>query len=196
MELWMWTNLASEYRALCGQLCGAVLYRSDQYFSLVDGRSVCNCGFCKWDFVDACWAFCSYVGNVYCCILFICWQSVLLYIVHFRCFKSQFCNICMKKCMFLKFFVKYFVVLYVIIKNYIPSTHLICNRPASWFSGQSFWLLIMRSRVWFPVLPWGFFLEGEDSHGDHGQSSLAELRFKAPPGTSYLYIIIHLIRTM
>jgi hypothetical protein len=39
----------------------------------------------------------------------------------------------------------------------------------------SFWLLIMRSRVQFLVLPWGFFLEGEDSHGDHGLGSLVEL---------------------
>jgi hypothetical protein len=65
--------------------------------------------------------------------------------------------------------------------------------PALWSSGQSFWLLIMRSRVQFPVLPWGFFLEGEDYHGDHGLGSLVELRFKAPPGTSYSYITIHLI---
>jgi hypothetical protein len=33
-------------------------------------------------------------------------------------------------------------------------------------------------RVWFPVLPWGFFLEGEDCHGDHGLDSLAELRLR------------------
>ena len=26
-------------------------------------------------------------------------------------------------------------------------------RPASWSSGQGLWLLILRSRVWFPVLP-------------------------------------------
>jgi hypothetical protein len=26
----------------------------------------------------------------------------------------------------------------------------------------------MRSPVRFQVLPWGLFLEGEDSHGDHG----------------------------
>jgi hypothetical protein len=38
----------------------------------------------------------------------------------------------------------------------------------------------MRSRVRFPVLPWGFFIEGEDSHGDHDVDSLAELTFKAP----------------
>jgi hypothetical protein len=49
----------------------------------------------------------------------------------------------------------------------------------------------MRSRV----LPWGFFLEGEDPHGDHGLVSLIEFRFKAPPGTSYSYITIHLIGT-
>jgi hypothetical protein len=69
-------------------------------------------------------------------------------------------------------------------------------RPASWYSGQSFWLLIMRSQVQFPVQPWEFFLEGEDSHGDHGLGSLLELSFKAPPGTSYSYITIHLIGTM
>jgi hypothetical protein len=39
----------------------------------------------------------------------------------------------------------------------------------------------------------GFFLEGEDSHGDHGLGSLVELRFKAPPGTSYSCTTIHLI---
>jgi hypothetical protein len=53
----------------------------------------------------------------------------------------------------------------------------------------------MRVRVRFPVLPWGFFLEGDDSHGDHGLGSLVELRFKAPSGTSYSYITIHLIGT-
>jgi hypothetical protein len=49
-------------------------------------------------------------------------------------------------------------------------------RPASWSSVQSFWLLIMRSRVHFLVLLCGFFLEWEDSHGDHGLGSLVELR--------------------
>jgi hypothetical protein len=39
----------------------------------------------------------------------------------------------------------------------------------------------MRSRVRFPVLPWGFFLEGKDSHGHHGLGSFVELRFKTPP---------------
>jgi hypothetical protein len=53
----------------------------------------------------------------------------------------------------------------------------------------------MRSRVLFPVLPWGFFLEGEDSHGDHGLGRLVEFRFKAHPGTSYSYNTIHLIGT-
>jgi hypothetical protein len=53
----------------------------------------------------------------------------------------------------------------------------------------------MRYRVRFPVLPWGFFLEGEDSHDDHGVGSLVELGFKAPSGTSYTYITIHLIGT-
>ena len=32
--------------------------------------------------------------------------------------------------------------------------------PALWSSGQSLWLLIMRSRVRFPVLPWEFSLKG------------------------------------
>jgi hypothetical protein len=54
----------------------------------------------------------------------------------------------------------------------------------------------MRSRVRFPVIPWGFFLEGEDFHGDHGLGSLVALRFKAPPGTLYAYITIHLIGTI
>jgi hypothetical protein len=56
--------------------------------------------------------------------------------------------------------------------------------PAPWSSGQNFWLMIMRPRVRFPVLPSRFFLEGEDSHGHHGLSGLLELRFKVPPGTS------------
>jgi hypothetical protein len=50
----------------------------------------------------------------------------------------------------------------------------------------------MGSRVRFPVLPWGFFLEGEDPHG---QGSSVEFRFKTRPGTSYSYITIHLIGT-
>ena len=45
------------------------------------------------------------------------------------------------------------------------------NRPASWSSGQGLWLLNMRSRVRFPVLPWDFFLAGKDSCGDHGLGS-------------------------
>jgi hypothetical protein len=53
----------------------------------------------------------------------------------------------------------------------------------------------MRLRVRFPVLPWGFFLEDEDSHGDHGLGSLLELRFKTPPGTSNSYITIYVIGT-
>ena len=43
--------------------------------------------------------------------------------------------------------------------------------PASWSSGQGLWLLIMRSWVGFPVLPWEFFLAGKDSRGDHGLGS-------------------------
>jgi hypothetical protein len=52
------------------------------------------------------------------------------------------------------------------------------NRPASLSSGQSFRILIMRSRVRFPTLPWGFFLEGEYSHGDHSLSSSVELKLR------------------
>ena len=33
--------------------------------------------------------------------------------------------------------------------------------PASWCSGQSLWLLTMRSRVRFPALPWEFSLKGK-----------------------------------
>jgi hypothetical protein len=44
-------------------------------------------------------------------------------------------------------------------------------------------------------MPWGFFLEGVDSHGDHSLGSLVEVRFKASPGTSYSYITIHIIGT-
>ena len=51
-------------------------------------------------------------------------------------------------------------------------------RPASWSGGQSFWLIIMRSRVRFPALPWEFFLVGEDRHGNYGL---------AHPGTSSSY---------
>jgi hypothetical protein len=40
-----------------------------------------------------------------------------------------------------------------------------------------------------------FFIDGEDALGDHGLGSLVELRFKAPPGTSYSYITIHIIGT-
>jgi hypothetical protein len=50
--------------------------------------------------------------------------------------------------------------------------------PTSSSSGQSFRLLIMRPRVRFPVLPWGFVLEGKDSHGDYGLGSLVELRLR------------------
>ena len=44
-------------------------------------------------------------------------------------------------------------------------------RPASWSSGQSFWLQITRSRFRFPALQWGFSLWGEDPRGDHGLGS-------------------------
>jgi hypothetical protein len=53
----------------------------------------------------------------------------------------------------------------------------------------------MRFQVRFSVLPWEFFLEGEDPRGDHDLGILVEFRLKAPPGTSYSYITIHLIWT-
>ena len=56
---------------------------------------------------------------------------------------------------------------------------------ASWSCGQSLWLLIMRSRIRFPALPWEF------SHGDHGLGKLVEFRFKAPPGTTSPSITTH-----
>ena len=37
----------------------------------------------------------------------------------------------------------------------------------------------------------GSFLEGEDSHGDHGLGRLVEFRFKAPPGTTSSSITTH-----
>jgi hypothetical protein len=47
--------------------------------------------------------------------------------------------------------------------------------PVSWLGCQNFWLLAMRSRVRFPVLPWKFSLAGEDPHRDHGLGSLYNL---------------------
>ena len=41
------------------------------------------------------------------------------------------------------------------------SVHIYIYRPASWSSGQSLWLLIMRSRVRFPALPWEFSSKGK-----------------------------------
>ena len=56
----------------------------------------------------------------------------------------------------------------------VPHYRKLCQLhawPASWSSGQSFWLLITRSRVRFPVPPWGFSLWEEDPRGDHGLGS-------------------------
>jgi len=69
------------------------------------------------------------------------------------------------------------------------------TRPASWSSGQSLCLLIVRSRVRFPVLPWEFSLKGEDFRGDHGLGRLIEFRFKGPPGTRSSHITTHIIGT-
>jgi hypothetical protein len=90
----------------------------------------------------------------------------------------------------------YFSVFFCLVRCFgkccLIARSTLYNRPASWSSGQSYLLLIMRSRVRFPALPWGFFLEGEDSHGDHGLGSLVELRLRPllvlhihiPPSTS------------
>jgi len=43
---------------------------------------------------------------------------------------------------------------------YFPTANNNMMGPVSWFSGQSFWLLIMRSQVRFPALPWEFSLKG------------------------------------
>jgi hypothetical protein len=82
--------------------------------------------------------------------------------------------------------------IFILIYSVLQHGH---SRPASCSSGRSFWLLIVRSQVRFQVLPWGFFLEGEDPHGDHGLGSLIEFRFKVSAGTSYSCITIHLIGT-
>ena len=47
------------------------------------------------------------------------------------------------------------------LKTFFFTINNLRSRPASWSSGQGLWLLIMRSRVRFPVLPRGFFLAGE-----------------------------------
>ena len=56
------------------------------------------------------------------------------------------------------------------IHEAVPCLSLTCW-PASWSSGQRFWLLITSSRVRFPALPWEFSLWGEDPRGDHGLGS-------------------------
>ena len=55
--------------------------------------------------------------------------------------------------------------------------------PASWSSGQGLWLLIMRSRVRFPVLPWEFFLVGKIPVVTMVWV-VSRFRLKAPPGIS------------
>jgi hypothetical protein len=47
--------------------------------------------------------------------------------------------------------------------------------PALWPGGQDSWLLDMRSRFRFPVLPWEFCLIGDDPHGGLGLGSLQTL---------------------
>jgi hypothetical protein len=58
-----------------------------------------------------------------------------------------------------------------LLKTSLRNIEAISKWPASWSSGQGFWLPAMRFRVRFPVLLWEFFLVGEDPHGDHGLGS-------------------------
>jgi hypothetical protein len=53
--------------------------------------------------------------------------------------------------------------------------------PASWLDGRTCWLLAMRSRIPFPVLPWEFSLIAEDPHSDHGLGSLYNLGLSSLP---------------
>ena len=53
----------------------------------------------------------------------------------------------------------------------VSDRYIVRSGPVSWSSGQGLLLLIMRSRVRSPVLPWEFFLAGKDSRGDHGLGS-------------------------
>jgi hypothetical protein len=66
-----------------------------------------------------------------------------------------------------------------VVLDYVP---MCIDQPRS----QSFWLLIMRSRVRFPVLSCRFFLEEEDSHGDIGLGlrPLLVLHIHISPSTS------------
>ena len=54
---------------------------------------------------------------------------------------------------------------------------------ASWSSGHGHWLLIMRSRVPFPVLPWEFSLQGKIPVVTIVWV-VSRFRLKAPPGIS------------
>jgi hypothetical protein len=86
-----------------------------------------------------------------------------------------------------------YIVLVICVLKYSKIQYTI--RPAPWSSGQRFWLLIMRSQVRFPALLWGFFPDRRWSPWWPWSRQLVEFRFKAPPGTPYSYITIHLFRT-
>ena len=60
--------------------------------------------------------------------------------------------------MYLNLFITY-ISFISYIRNH--AIYIFVIRPASWSSGQSLWLLIMRSRVRFPALPWEFSLKGK-----------------------------------
>ena len=84
---------------------------------------------------------------------YVCICYIRLYIV----------STCVYACMWVLLFLKTWMFYFILFHDVF--------RPASWSSGQGLWLLIMRSQVRFPVLPWEFFLAGKDSRGDHGLGS-------------------------
>ena len=64
-------------------------------------------------------------------------------------------------------------------------------RPASWSSGSEPLPTKLEVPGSIPDSTVGIFLEGEDSHGDHGLGRLVEFRYKALPGTTSPSITTH-----
>jgi hypothetical protein len=77
----------------------------------------------------------------------------------------------------------------LILSLYLPLYFLVSDQPRG--------LVVRVSDYW----SWGPGFDSRFCHGDfslkgnHGLGSSVELRFKAPPGTSYSYITIHLFGT-
>jgi hypothetical protein len=71
----------------------------------------------------------------------------------------------------------YILHIYIYLHSYILYTTSSAYRqspltllviwPASWSRCQCLWLLFMRTRDRFPVIPWEFSLAGEDPRGGH-----------------------------